>query len=243
MSTANAYLTVRGLSIDVTYKDIKHLHIGVYPPLGRVRVAAPERLDDDQVRLAVIQRLPWIKRQQEQLRATPRQTERDMVTGESHYVWGVRYRLKVVERPGRPHIETDGERLVLFVAAGTAPETRREQLKHWYREQLRHAIPDLVATWEKKLGVTVPKWTLRRMKTKWGSCNRQTRHLWFNVELAKKHPDSLEYIVVHEMTHYFEPGHGPRFSSLMDRHLPDWRSRRESLNNAPLADEQWTTQS
>jgi predicted metal-dependent hydrolase len=240
MSIASAYLTVRGIDVDVIYKDIKNLHIGVYPPMGRVRVAAPERLDDDQVRLAVIQRLPWIKRQREQLMTAPRQSEREMVTGESHYAWGVRRRLKVVERPGRMHIETDGDRLLLYAPAGSSPERRRDCLDRWYREQLRLVIPDLIATWEAKLEVSVPKWTIRRMKTKWGSCNRETRHLWFNVELAKKHPDCLEYIVVHEMTHYFERNHGERFTRLMDKHLPDWRSRRDQLNGAPLAEEDWS---
>ena len=190
MSTGSAgHLVVRGIDVDVIYKDIKNLHIAVYPPMGRVRVAAPKRLDDDQVRLAVIQRLPWIKRQREQLKAAPRQSEREMVTGESHYVWGVRRRLKVVERPGRAHIEIDGERMVLYAPADSSVEQRRDCLDRWYREQLRGAIPDLIATWEVELGVTVPKWTIRRMKTKWGSCNRESRHLWFNVELAKKHPD------------------------------------------------------
>ncbi|MCD2146515.1 M48 family metallopeptidase [Gordonia paraffinivorans] len=239
MSTANAYLTVRGIDIDVIYKDIKNLHIGVYPPLGRVRVAAPNRLDDDQVRLAVIQRLPWIKRQRDKLRSAERQSEREMITGESHYVWGIRRRLKVVERPGRAHFELDGERLVLYVPADTPPDKRRIYLDQWYRDQLRQEIPDLIAKWEQTLDVTVPKWTIRRMKTKWGSCNRETRHIWFNAELAKKHPDCLEYIVVHEMTHYFERNHGERFTSLMDQHLPDWRSRREQLNAAPLAEESW----
>lgn len=239
MSTASAYLTVRGIDVDVVYKDIKNLHIGVYPPMGRVRVAAPQRLDDDQVRMAVIQRLPWIKRQREQLQATPRQTEREMTTGESHYVWGLRKRLKVVERPGRPHVEIDGDRLVLFVPADASSEARRECLTHWYRSQLREVIPALISKWEAKLDLTVPRWTIRRMKTKWGSCNRETGHLWFNVELAKKHPDCLEYIVVHEMTHYFERNHGERFTKLMDKHMPDWRSRRDQLNEAPLAEEAW----
>ncbi|MGN7131913.1 M48 family metallopeptidase [Rhodococcoides corynebacterioides] len=239
MSTANAYLTVRGIDIDVIYKDIKNLHIGVYPPLGRVRVAAPNRLDDDQVRLAVIQRLPWIKRQRDKLRSAERQSEREMITGESHYVWGIRRRLKVVERPGRAHFEIDGERLVLYVPADTPPDKRRIYLDQWYRDQLRQEIPDLIAKWEQTLDVTVPKWTIRRMKTKWGSCNRETRHIWFNAELAKKHPGCLEYIVVHEMTHYFERNHGERFTSLMDQHLPDWRSRRDRLNESPLSDEQW----
>ena len=239
MSTANAHLTIRGIDIDVIYKVIKNLHIGVYPPLGRVRVAAPNRLDDDQVRLAVIQRLPWIKRQRDKLRSAERQSEREMVTGESHYVWGVRRRLKVVERPGRAHFEIDGERLVLYVPADTSADKRRIYLDRWYRDQLREVIPELITRWEQTLDVTVPKWTIRRMKTKWGSCNRETRHIWFNVELAKKHPDCLEYIVVHEMTHYFERNHGERFTSLMDQHLANWRSRRDQLNAAPLGAEEW----
>lgn len=239
MSTASAYLSVAGIDVDVVFKDIKNLHIGVYPPLGRVRVAAPERLDDDQVRLAVVQRLPWIKRQREQLQAAERQSLREMVTGESHYVWGSRLRLKVIERPGRGHIETDGDRLLLYVPEGTSTDRRRDLLDRWYREQLREAIPDVLAKWEPKVGVTVPKWSIRRMKTKWGSCNRETGHIWFNLELAKKHPDSLEYLAVHEMTHLLERGHGERFTKLMDKNMPDWRPRRDRLNAAPLGHEQW----
>jgi predicted metal-dependent hydrolase len=239
MSTASAYLTVSGIDVDVIYKDIKNLHIGVYPPLGRVRVAAPKRLDDERVRLAIIQRLPWIKKQQEQLRAVERQSEREMLTGESHYVWGVRHRLKVVERPGRAHLEVDGERLLLYVPEGTGTDRRRELLERWRRDQLRSAIPDLIAKWEPVLEVSVPRWSIRRMKTKWGSCNRETGHIWFNVELAKKHPDCLEYIVVHEMIHHLERNHGKSFTKLMDKFMPDWRSRRDRLNGEPLSHEEW----
>ncbi|KOV91598.1 metal-dependent hydrolase [Streptomyces sp. NRRL B-1140] len=240
MSTTSARLAVRGIDVHVVYKDIKNLHIGVYPPIGRVRVAAPQQLDDDQVRLAVIQRLPWIKRQQDQLRSAERQSVREMVSGESHYVWGVRRRLKVIERPGRPHVELDGDRMVLYVPSGTSEERRRDLLDGWCREQLRQAIPALIDRWETKLGLSVPWWGIRRMKTKWGSCNRETRRLWFNSELAKKHPECLEYVVVHEMVHYLERGHGQRFAQLMDGFLPDWRSRRDRLNDAPLSDELWT---
>lgn len=239
MTTDSGYLTVAGIDVDVVYKDIKHLHIGVYPPLGRVRVAAPRRLDDDSVRLAVIDRLAWIKRQRTQLQDAQRQSQREMLTGESHYVWGVRHRLKVVQRPGRAHVELDGGRLLLYTAADTDPERRREVLDHWYRKQLRVALPALIAKWEPVLAVSVPRWSIRRMKTKWGSCNRETGHIWFNVELAKKHPDCLEYIVVHEMTHYRERNHGERFTTLMDGILPDWRARRDLLNEAPLAHEEW----
>jgi predicted metal-dependent hydrolase len=239
MSTTSAYLTVRGIDIDVIYKDIKHLHIGVYPPLGRVRVAAPLRLDDDRVRLAVIQRLPWIKKQRQQLQSADRQTKREMVTGESHYVWGIRHRLKVVERPGRAHVEVDGERLLLYVPAGTDDDARLAVLQRWQREQLRQRIPGLLVQWEPVIERTVAKWSIRRMKTKWGSCNRETGHIWFNLELAKKHPACLEYIVVHEMTHLLERNHGARFAKLMDKFLPEWRARRDDLNGAPLADEEW----
>lgn len=239
MSTASAYMTIRGIDIDVVYKDIKNLHIGVYPPMGRVRVAAPGRLGDDQVRLAVIQRLPWIKKQREQLRAAERQSRREMVTGESHYVWGIRHRLKIIERPGRAHLEVDGGRLLLYVPEGTTAKRRRELLDRWHREQLRAATPYLIAKWEPILEVSVPRWTIRRMKTKWGSCNRESGHVWLNAELAKKHPDCLEYIVVHEMTHLLERNHGESFVRLMDNYLPDWRSRRDQLNDAPLAHENW----
>jgi predicted metal-dependent hydrolase len=239
LSTGSAYLSVAGIDVDVVYKDIKNLHIGVYPPLGRVRVAAPQRLDDDQVRLAVVDRLPWIKKQRMQLQDAERQSKREMLTGESHYVWGVRHRLKVVQRPGRPHFEVDGERLLLYVPDGTTPEQRRTLLDGWYRQQLRVVIADLIAKWEPVIGMSVPRWSIRRMKTKWGSCNRESRHIWFNLELAKKHPDCLEYILVHEMTHYLERNHGERFIRLIDGFLPDWRSRRDQLNNSPLPHEKW----
>lgn len=242
MSTASAYLTVRGIDVDIIYKDIKNLHIGVYPPMGRVRVAAPVRLDDDAIRLAVIKRMPWIKQQRKQFEDAERQSEREMVTGESHYLWGVRRRLKIVERPGQMHFEVDGDRLALFTPTGTKAAERRTALDHWYRVQLRHALTDVIAAWEDRLGQSVPKWSIRRMKTKWGSCNRESRHIWFNVELAKKHPDCLDYIVLHEMTHYRERGHGERFTKLMDAQMPDWRNRRRQLNGAPLPHEHWSTE-
>lgn len=239
MSTSSAYLTVRGIDIDVIYKDIKNLHIGVYPPFGRVRVAAPERLDDEQVRLAVVQRLAWIKRQRDQLQRTDRQSQREMVTGETHYVWGVRRRLNVIERPGRAHFEVDGNRLLFYVPAGVDPTYRRQLLDRWHREQLLAEIPSLIDNWQPRLKVSVTRWSLRRMKTKWGSCNRESGHVWFNVQLATKHPHCLEYIAVHEMVHLLERGHGERFTKLMDAFLPDWRTRRDQLNGAPLAHEEW----
>lgn len=239
MNTGSAYLTVGGIEVDVVYKRIKNLHIGVYPPLGRVRVAAPARLDDDQVRLAVVNRLAWIKRQRKELLAAERQSIREMVSGESHYVWGTRHRLKLIERPGRPHIEIDHDKLLLYVPSGTSPDQRRSLLDQWYRDQLRQAIPGLIEKWEPKLQVRVERWSVRRMKTKWGSCNRETGHLWFNVELAKKHPGCLEYLVVHEMAHLLERNHSSRFVALMSKFMGDWERRRDELNAAPLGPASW----
>jgi predicted metal-dependent hydrolase len=239
MSTASAYLTVRGINVDVVYKDIKHLHVGVYPPVGRVRVAAPKRLDEEHIRLAVIQRLPWIRRQRQQLQDATRQSPREMVNGESHYVWGVRLRLAVLEQPGRPHVEIEGERLLLRGPRGADTAARLKLLQDWQRRELRAAIPALIEKWGPTVGRTVPRWSIRRMKTKWGSCNRETGRIWLNLELAKKHPRCLEYVIVHEMTHLLERNHGERFTKLMDGFLPDWRSRRDELNGAPLADERW----
>jgi predicted metal-dependent hydrolase len=239
MSTASAYLTVSGIDIDVVYKDVKNLHIGVYPPLGRVRVAAPQLIGDDQVRLAVVQRLAWIKRHRRRLVQADRQSLREMVTGESHYVWGRRYRLEVVAGRERSRIELDGTRLVLRHRSGMKVVALRRVLDEWYRGQLREAIPSLVAKWAPKVGVKAPGWNIRRMKTKWGSCT-SSGTIWLNLELAKKHPHGLEYIVVHELVHLVERGHGERFTKLMDELLPDWRARRDQLNDEPLAEEQWS---
>lgn len=240
MSTANAYLTVAGINVDVIYKDIKHIHVGVYPPLGRVRVAAPQHLDEERVRLAVVRRLPWIRKNQLQLRAAERQTHREMLTGESHYVGGRRHRLEVIETPGRSRVVVSGDRLVLRVPQGTSFKDRALVLERWHRRQLRERISELIAEWQPRIERPVSGWAIRRMKTKWGSCNREAGRLWFNLELAKKHPRCVEYIVVHELAHLVERGHGQQFIDLMDSLLPDWRARRDELNAAPLAAEEWT---
>lgn len=227
------------MPVEVVYKDIKHLHVGVYPPSGRVRVAAPQRMDDEQVRLAVIQRLAWIRQRQRQFQDAARQAPREMVTGESHYVWGKRLRLKVIERPGRAHVETDGDRLLLYMPDGSDQAARTRALQRWQRSELRRAVPPLIAKWEPATGRTVAHWGIKRMKTKWGSCNRETGRIWINLELAKKNPLSLEYVILHEMAHLLERNHGERFTKLMDSLMSDWRARRDALNAAPLADEAW----
>ncbi len=240
MSTASALITVAGLDIDVVFKDIKNLHISVYPPVGRVRVAAPERMEEENIRLAIVQRLSWIKRQRKQLQDADRQSERRMISGESHYVWGKRYRLDVSRTSGHHAVEINGKSLLVIAPEGSDAEARFRTLDRWYRRQLKAVLPQLLAKWAPVIGVDAPKVAVRRMKTKWGSCNPKSRRISLNLELAKKHPGCLEYILVHEMVHLSERTHGDRFTSLMDSYLPSWRAMRDELNRAPLTHEEWT---
>lgn len=243
MSTKSPVIHVRDLDVDVTRKDIKNLHIGVYPPFGRVRVAAPTGLDDDSIRLAVISRLAWISDKQKRIRAQARQTHREMVEGESHFVWGQKLRLRIVESNSRSRVELGtGGRLDLYIRPGTDRDGRERRLREWYRRELKDAIPRLIENWAPILGVRPTMWTVRRMKTKWGTCNPDAGRIWLNLELAKKPPECLEFIVVHEMVHLLERNHTPRFYELMNRFMPDWETRREVLNQAPLAAETWTSE-
>ncbi len=241
MSTRTRHLRVRNLSVEIIRKDIKNLHLGVYPPSGRVRVAAPKTVSDAAVRLAVISRLRWIRRHQERFEAQPRELKREMVSGESHYVFGRRYRLRVVaEGRLRTALIRKKSALELHVRPGTTRRQREQVLARWYRSLLRERIPVLLEKWQARLEVNAKEWGIRRMKTKWGSCNPVARRIWVNLELAKKPERCLEYLVVHELVHLLERGHTNRFVSLMDRHLPRWRQHRNELNASPLAHESWT---
>jgi predicted metal-dependent hydrolase len=240
MTTETHTLSVSGIRVSVVRKAIKNLHLGVYPPDGRVRVAAPLAVSDAAVRVAVIGRLGWIKRQQASFERQPREAHREMVSGESHYYRGRRYRLEVVEADGPPRVELRGHRaLVLHVRLDSTAGDRDRLLQRWYRERLRELVPGLLTKWQAKLGVEVRAWGIKRMKTKWGSCNARARRIWLNLELIKKPPACLEYVLVHELTHLLSRTHDERFLSLMDRHLPTWRRRRTELNATPLAKEVW----
>jgi predicted metal-dependent hydrolase len=240
MSTNEKAIKVAGISISVVRKDIKNLHLGVYPPAGRVRVAAPLRISDEAVRLAVIDKLAWIRLQRSKFEQQPRQSRRELATGESHYVFGRRCRLRLRETTDRPSIKTRGvAALDMCVRPGTTLEQREDLLARWYREQLKAVIAPMVAKWSVTLAVQPTAWGVKRMKTKWGSCTPTTRRLWFNTELAKKPIDCIEYIVVHELMHLLAEKHGERFNALMDRYLPRWPSKRKRLNAAHLGYEQW----
>lgn len=228
------------LVVDVVLKDIKNIHLSVYPPDGAVRISAPKRMSLDTIRLFAISRLTWIKQQQKTLREQERETPRDYVERESHYVWGKRYLLELREVDAAPTVELRHKRLILHVRPGTSYASREAVLEEWYRQQLKAAVAPLLARWEPLLGVPIRRFFVQRMKTKWGSCNHYQRTIRLNTELAKKPPECLEYLVVHELAHLIEPTHNARFVALMDRFMPQWRMRRELLNRLPVRRETWS---
>lgn len=240
MTTETHHFTISGIKVEVLRKDIKNLHLGVYPPNGRVRVAAPLVVSDEAVRLAVIDKLGWIRRQKAKFAEQPRQSQREMVNGESHFFLGQRYRLRVHEQDAPARVAIRGvASLDLFVRPGTSAEQREAILLRWHREQLKALIPPLLEKWQPILGVQVADWGVKKMKTKWGSCNPASRRVWFNLELAKKPMPCLEYIVVHELVHLLERHHNDRFAGLIEAHVPQWRQYREMLKKAPLGHEEW----
>jgi predicted metal-dependent hydrolase len=228
-----------GIGVDVVRKDIKNVHLSVHPPNGRVRIAAPRRLSLDNVRVFAISKLPWIKRQQRKLLEQERETPREYIDRESHYVWGKRYLLKVIERDEPPSVELSHERLILRVRPGTGKAKRQTILEEWHREQLRDAVPSFIEKWERLMGVRVQRFYVRRMKTKWGSCNHRRGSIRLNTDLARKPRECLEYIVVHEMAHLIEHTHNARFTDLMDQFMPRWQLRRDALNSLPVRHESW----
>ena len=223
------YITVSGLEIIIDRKDIKNLHIGVYPPNGKIRVATPLKLNDEAVRLAVISRLSWIKKQQQNFLNQPRQTQREMVTGESHYLFGKRYLLEVKHKNVKYEVVKRHSKLELYVNENTTRDNRYKVLEKFYRDNLKIEIDKLVTKWEAIIGINVELWKIQKMKTKWGSCNIEAKRLLFNLELAKVPLECLEYVVVHEMLHLLERRHNYNFQALLDKYMDDWKSRKEAL--------------
>lgn len=235
------HITVGDLVVEVVRKDIRNLNVAVYPPDGRVRVSSPRRVSDDTIRLAVIGKLPWIRRQQARFAGQERQTPRRYVSGESHYYLGHRYRLQVLRAEGRRQgVEVEGlSFLNLYVREGSTAESRARALSGWYRKRLKETIPALIAKWEPVMGVEVADWGVKRMKTRWGSCNTRDRRIWLNLDLIQKPPQCLEYVVVHEMVHLLERSHNERFHGLMTRFLPEWPHLRKELNSTSLSHADW----
>jgi len=227
------------LTVEVTRKAVKNVHLSVHPPEGHVTLVAPTSTRLEVARAYVISKLGWIRAQQEKLRAQARETPRQFVERESHYLWGRRYLLSIVEQEAKPGVKLDHRRITLRVRPGSSLEKRQEVMHDWHRALLHQTIPGLIQKWQPVLGVTVSTYFLQRMKTQWGGCNHRAGTIRLNTELVKKPKDLLEYVVVHEMLHLIEPSHSPRFIDLLDKHYPSWREARAELNELPLAAESW----
>ena len=223
----------------VLRKRIKHMHLGVFPPEGVVRISAPEGVALDTIRVFAISKLAWIKQQQRKMQAQPREPEREYIDRESHYVWGQRYLLQVQELERRASIALSGKNMLMTVRPGTPAEKRQALLDAWYRTQVREAAQPLLRKWQAIMGVQAGKLRVQRMKTKWGSCNPQTGLIRLNTDLAKKPPEHLEYVIVHELAHLIEPSHNARFVSLMNLLMPKWQHYRDELNTLPVRHEHW----
>ena len=227
------------IKVDVVFKDIKNVHLSVHPPNGRVRIAAPMRMSPETVRVFAISKLSWIRRQQEKILAQERETPREYLDRESHYIWGKRYLLDIVEENTRPEVELKHGKMILRVRPGTDENRRQVIVEEWYRAQLKQAVTLLLTKWEPLIGVKVERLFVQRMKTKWGSCTPKSGNIRLNTDLAKKPRECLEYVLVHEMVHILEPTHNARFVSLMDSFVPRWQFYREELNRLPVRHEHW----
>ncbi|MBI4001352.1 MAG: M48 family metallopeptidase [Nitrospira defluvii] len=232
-------ITLGEIDVDVVKKGIKNIHLSVYPPTGKVRISAPFRMGLDNIRLFAITKLGWIKNQQHKLREQARDRPREYLDRESHYVWGKRYLLKVIEKEATPAVELQHSRIVLKLRPFSSAGNRQAILEEWYREQLKAAVPALIARWEPLMHIQVARFFVQRMKTQWGSCSPAAGSIRLNTELAKKPAECLEYIVVHEMAHLLEPTHNSRFIALLDQFMPKWQFYRDELNRLPVRHETW----
>ena len=240
MSIKSETIAFANLEIDVIRKDIKNMHLAVYPPTGRIRLSAPNKADKDVLRLFAISKLGWIKKHIRNFKEQARETPRDYISGESHYFQGKRYLLKVIEGAGRQKVVLAGPKsLHLHVRPNASKKSKAILMREWYRQELKAQIPDLLAKWEKKIGVEALDCRVKLMKTKWGACNIEARRIWLNLELAKKPIICLEYILVHELVHLLERHHNERFVGFMDQYMPKWRLYREELNRLPVAHGEW----
>jgi len=234
-------LTISDINIDVIRKDIKNIHLAVYPPTGRVRIAAPTTVSEDAIRLFAISKLSWIKRNQRKFLEQDRITPREYKQRESHYFQGVRYLLNIIETEASPKVILRNKKFIdLYIRPETPTSKRREIMFEWYRIQLKKQIPPIMEKWEKILNVKVEDWQVKQMKTKWGTCNIEAKRIWINLELSKKPLHCLEYIIVHEMIHLLERHHNDRFFQLLEKYMPQWRAYKDELNKLPVSHAEWS---
>ncbi len=234
------HIIVGNITVDVIRKDIKNMHLSVHPPTGRVRIASPLSVKDEAIRLFAVSKLGWIKRHQRNFQNQERETAREYKERESHYFQGRRYLLRIKETKGTGYVVLQGASYMdLYVRADAGLAYKRMVITEWYRSKLKETIPGIIEKWEKKLKVTVNDWSVKQMKTKWGSCTIDAKRIWLNLELAKKPIECLEYIIVHEMVHLLERHHNDKFLAYMDYYLPNWKQTKKELNRRPVSHSDW----
>ena len=227
------------IKIDVEQKDIKNIHLSVYPPNGKVKISAPERMDLDTIRVFAISKLQWIKKQKVAFKNHERETPREYLTKESHYFKGKRYLLKITIHNASPKVILNHSEIDLFVRPNTSFEKRKQIIDEWYRLELKKIIPEIIEKWENKIGVKSNEFGIKKMRTKWGTCNIEAKRIWLNLELAKKPVECLEYIIAHELVHLLERSHNNRFISFMNKFMPKWKFYRDELNRLPFSHTNW----
>lgn len=226
------FIHIDNILVEVEWKNIKNIHLTVYPPDARVHISAPKEMSADSLRLFAIDKLDWIKSKVKLISDRERQTVREFVSGENHYFKGVRYRLNVIIQNSQPKVEINGTQFInLYVRENSSLEKKKEVMNQWYRDELKKLLPQLISKWEDKLNVKADSWDVMQMKTKWGSCNIKTKKLLFNLELIKKPVHCIEYVVVHELAHLIERLHNDKFTSILDNNLSNWRILKNELNN------------
>ena len=241
MNTKQCLIKVGGIEVVVFYKNVKNLHLNVLPPIGKVRVSAPIGMSDDAIRTFLATRISWIKKKQSKFKAQERQTPREYISGESHYYLGDRYKLEVIEQVAKPNLTIKGKKkFVLSVKPKSSVLYRERVMQDFYRRELRQVIEPMVIKWQKQISAEANFWGIRRMKTRWGTCDKKVKRIWFNLELIKKPRSCIQYVVVHELLHLIERKHNDKFVGLMDKYLPKWKSEIDELNQLILAHEEWS---
>lgn len=228
-------INVLNLEIDVVRKDIKNMHLAVYPPTGRVRIASPISMKDEAIRLFAISKIRWIKKHQQNFYNQLRELPREYITGESHYFTGKRYLLNVIERYGKHEIVVRNKKYIdLYISPNSSLHSKEKVFDEWHRSHLKSILPELIEKWENILGVKNTEWDIKKMLTKWGSCNIEKKKILLNLELAKKPIHCLEYVILHEFAHFFERNHNDKFTSILDKFMPNWRAIKDELNSLPV---------
>jgi len=232
-------LSLGDISVEVMQKDIKNVHLSVHPPNGRVTISAPKRMDLETIRVYAVNKLSWIKKQQDKIAKQEREPKREFINRESHYFQGERYLMKIIEHNSPPKVELKHKTIELCVRPNSTLEKRKEVMDDWYRQQLKVEISKLIELWSKKINIKINEFGVKKMKTRWGSCNIQKNRIWLNLELAKKPIECLEYVVVHEMVHLLEKNHNARFYSLVNKYYPNWKHSKSLLNRLPISHGNW----